>query len=96
MASEKPTVEDGGDSCRKCDVNFPCWGDRARCQRGFASTDPIGPDGHEWAKTEAGDEFVQSMVTRADDKRNLMWFGWALREAFVAGAEWQERRDADE
>lgn len=53
---------------------------------------PDRTDGHEWAKTEAGYEFVQSMVPRADDKRNLMWFGWALREAFVAGAEWQEKR----
>ena len=26
----------GGDSCNKCDVNFPCWGNRSRCQRGFA------------------------------------------------------------
>jgi hypothetical protein len=22
----------------------------------------------------------------------LMWYGWALREAFVAGATWQEKR----
>lgn len=51
-----------------------------------------GPDGHEWAKTEAGFAFVEKMVPRADDPRNLMWFGWALREAFVAGAEWQEKR----
>ena len=52
----------------------------------------IGPDGHEWAKTEAGFAFVESMVPQADDKANLMWFGWALRVAFVAGAEWQEKR----
>jgi hypothetical protein len=51
-----------------------------------------GPDGHEWAKTEAGYDFVKTMVPRADDKARLMWFGWALRDAFVAGAEWQERR----
>jgi hypothetical protein len=24
----------GGDSCHKCDVNYPCWGDRSACQRG--------------------------------------------------------------
>lgn len=52
----------------------------------------LGPDGHEWAKTSAGYEFVESMVPRADDKTNLMWYGWALRAAFVAGAEWQEKR----
>jgi len=34
------------------------------------------------------------MIPRADDKANLMWFGWALRAAFVAGAEWQEKRAA--
>ena len=58
-----------------------------------AEPQTTGPDGHEWAKTEAGYEFVQSMIPRAYDKANLMWFGWALREAFVAGAEWQEKRD---
>lgn len=52
----------------------------------------LGPDGHEWAKTLAGSGFVETMVPRADDKQNLMWFGWALRKAFVAGAEWQEKR----
>jgi hypothetical protein len=45
--------------------------------------------------SEAGYEFVQSMIPRADDKANLMWHGWALREAFVAGAEWQETRGPD-
>jgi hypothetical protein len=48
----------------------------------------------ELAKIEAGYEFVSSVAPRAvDDKQNLMWLGWALREAFVAGAEWQERRE---
>lgn len=51
-----------------------------------------GPDGHEWAKTEAGYAQVDSMAARADDRARLMWHGWALREAFVAGAEWQEKR----
>ena len=55
-------------------------------------TTELGPDGHEWAKTLAGYKFVDSMVSRADDPVNLMWFGWALRTAFVAGAEWQEQR----
>jgi hypothetical protein len=58
-----------------------------------AQSNTTGPDGHEWAKTEAGYEFVTSMIPRAYDKQNLMWHGWALREAFVAGAEWQEKRD---
>lgn len=49
--------------------------------------------GHEWAKIEAGYAHVTSMVPHADDKQNLMWFGWALRGAFVAGAEWQEARE---
>ncbi len=44
----------------------------------------LGPDGKEWAKTEAGYKHVDSMIERADDKANLMWHGWALREAFVA------------
>lgn len=52
----------------------------------------LGPDGKEWAKTEAGYAHVERMMARADDKQNLMWHGWALREAFVAGAEWQEAR----
>ena len=51
-----------------------------------------GQDEHEWSKISAGFDFVETMLHRADDKTNLMWFGWALREAFVAGAEWQEKR----
>lgn len=54
-----------------------------------------GPDGHEWAKTEAGYRHVETMIARADDAINLMWHGWALRDAFVAGAEWQEKRGAE-
>jgi hypothetical protein len=46
----------------------------------------------EWEKVEAGYAFVSTMVPKADDKFNLMWHGWALREAFIAGAEWQEKR----
>lgn len=53
----------------------------------------IGRDAIErWERTEAGYAFVERMVPRADDKQNLMWHGWALREAFIAGAEWQEKR----
>jgi len=46
----------------------------------------------EWAKVEAGYYFVSTMMDRADDPINLLWHGWALREAFIAGAEWQEKR----
>jgi len=45
------------------------------------------------ALMDAAYDFVSSMVPRADDKENLMWFGWALREAFIAGAKWQEKRE---
>ena len=44
---------------------------------------------------EAAYAFVSSMVGRADDAANLMWHGWALREAFMAGAaSLQAERDA--
>lgn len=49
----------------------------------------------EWAKIEAGYQHVDSMVSRADGMHHgyyPFWFGWALREAFVAGAQWQEAR----
>jgi hypothetical protein len=53
----------------------------------------LGPDGKEWAKTEAGYAHVDSMLPRADGENiGPFWYGWALREAFVAGAEWQEAR----
>lgn len=55
-------------------------------------TDEIPTTEHEWAKVEAGYAHVETMCDRADDKVNLLWHGWALREAFVAGAEWQEKR----
>jgi hypothetical protein len=47
---------------------------------------------HEWDKVEAGYAYVSSKRDTADDKANLMWYGWALREAFIAGAVWQEKR----
>lgn len=50
-----------------------------------------GPDGKEWAKTEAGYAFVERMKPHAD-LPGPAWFGWALRIAFVAGAEWQQAR----
>lgn len=57
------------------------------------SAEEPGPDGKEWAKTEAGYAHVEAMP-RADGHigSSPIWYGWALREAFVAGAEWQEKR----
>lgn len=53
----------------------------------------LGPDGKEWAKTAAAYQHVEAMVPRADGQgRGPFWYGWALRGAFVAGAEWQEAR----
>ncbi|TIW54192.1 MAG: hypothetical protein E5V54_22740 [Mesorhizobium sp.] len=54
----------------------------------------LGPDGKEWAKTSAGFDHVEAVKHRADGWHGLApWFhGWAVREAFVAGAEWQEQR----
>ena len=33
----------------------------------------------------AGYNYVTSVLDTADDKHALMWHGWALREAFLAG-----------
>ena len=54
----------------------------------------LGPDGKEWAKTAAGYAHVEAMRPCADGHHNTgpYWYGWALRGAFVAGAEWQEGR----
>lgn len=53
----------------------------------------LGPDGKEWAKTTAGYAHVETMLPRADGQGlGPFWYGWALRGAFVAGAEWQEAR----
>lgn len=54
----------------------------------------LGPDGKEWAKTEAGFAHVEAVKAKADGFHGTApWFhGWAVRQAFVAGAEWQEKR----
>lgn len=53
----------------------------------------LGPDGKEWAKTAAGYAHVEAMLPRSDGQGiGPFWYGWALRDAFVAGAEWQEAR----
>lgn len=58
-------------------------------------TGELGPDGKEWAKTAAGYAHVEVMLPRADGHQSVgpYWYGWALRGAFVAGAEWQEARN---
>lgn len=33
---------------------------------------------------------VEKMVRRVDDSDRIMWHGWALRESFIAGTEWQK------
>lgn len=59
-----------------------------------------GPDGKEWAKTEAGYAHVESVKNQAYQGSSpvggMVWHGHAIREAFVAGAEWQEKRQAIE
>ena len=57
----------------------------------------LGPDGKEWAKTAAGYRHVESVMREAFDGASpiggWVWHGYSVREAFVAGAEWQEARD---
>lgn len=64
--------------------------------RGGRVSPELGPDGIEWAKTEAGYVHVRRLVESRDPSgfiRNApVWHGGAVRDAFVAGAEWQERR----
>lgn len=56
-------------------------------------TGELSPVDKEWAKTEAGYAHVDAMLPRADGQGiGPYWYGWALRGAFVAGAEWQETR----
>ena len=56
----------------------------------------LGPDGKEWAKTAAGYRHVESVMREAFDGASpiggWVWHGHSVREAFVAGAEWQEAR----
>jgi hypothetical protein len=44
--------------------------------------------------TEAAHRFAESMFDKADRYNPApMWYGWALREAFLAGVKWQQERD---
>ena len=47
-------------------------------------------DGVEWEKIAQGYKHVDSVIHQAEDYR---WYGYSVREAFIAGAEWQEKRD---
>ncbi len=42
----------------------------------------------------AAQKHVDAMVPRADNPspQGPMWYGWALRSAFIAGANWQKKR----
>lgn len=57
----------------------------------------LGPDGKEWAKTEAGYNYVGSVLNDRATRYNpdYVWYGHTVRAAFVAGAEWQEKRNKE-
>lgn len=63
----------------------------------------LGPDGKEWAKTAAGYAYVDRLCEkpvggtgpRFMDGAVPCFVGHHVRDAFVAGAEWQQSRDAD-
>ena len=45
------------------------------------------------AKLIAAAKFVESMEPRADVRQPYpLWYGWALREAFLAGIAWQKKQ----
>lgn len=61
----------------------------------MAEEKELGPDGKEWAKTKAGYAHVESIIASAiEGPAGKVWYGHIVREAFVAGAEWQEQRTA--
>lgn len=40
-------------------------------------------------------DFVDSMTHEAiDDPRGYLWYGWALREAFLRGVEWARKKQS--
>ena len=44
-------------------------------------------------ETLAAYSYVERVTSTADDKDKIMWHGWALRDAFVAGSVWQRERE---
>mgnify|MGYP001252625979 CR=1 FL=1 len=69
-----------GEICYRCGVAATATG----TPRPLGSTAPTCSD----AVMSAAYAFVDSMVSRADDNilDSPLWHGWALRDAFVAGA----------
>lgn len=47
------------------------------------------------AIVDAAYAYVESVKHTADDRKRLMWFGWALRFAFIAGVEWQKNNKSN-
>ena len=41
---------------------------------------------------EAGWDYRRTLVARADDPDRLLWHGWAIMEAFLAGVTWEQKR----
>lgn len=41
--------------------------------------------------------YVDEQVSRCDGRHGPApyWYGWALREAFLAGVEWQKQKEAE-
>lgn len=42
----------------------------------------------------AGEAFRETLRAKADDKVNLLWYGWAIMDAFLAGIQWERQRAA--
>lgn len=40
----------------------------------------------------AGDNFRKTMIPHAEDRHNLMWHGWVIMDAFLAGIQWKKNR----
>jgi hypothetical protein len=45
---------------------------------------------------EAGHEFRETLIPRADDQANLMWHGWAIMDAFLAGIDWARKQQSSD
>lgn len=41
---------------------------------------------------EAAEAFRETMRSKADDPANLMWYGWVIMDAFLAGIQWERNR----
>jgi hypothetical protein len=45
---------------------------------------------------QAGNAFRETLIPRADDKANLMWHGWAIMDAFLAGIDWARAQNNEQ